>query len=861
MPSNAAQRQRDGETRANTTPTVKLWDGHKRIAVEWTGLHREPKLWTAKGDCLVYLYGKGHCNAGASFRIDFSALVRKRCYAFVKKYVDWQGLEFALPKTDDDWDRFYPKRMVSLYVPAAPGSTRSEISQQHLSIRNFLAWVTGLPLVGTHLGGEILALFRNMVLYRPFDTDSTTDLLAYLECAGYLDIVAQQNHALAVLYVAESLRQRDLYTRAFVHCVGLGERLYQSTEYTKISLVSRKLIRTASHDLKAKLDGAVEDLGSFLDEELSESRLGLPHGVRAHLDRFRSALSTFYTAKFGYFPPRDFDAKAVQAMSEDFEALYDLLVDDGAGTPGMVGGNNGGGLCMLQIIRTFDSRNSFETRQHPLPLLPTASEVLRKTRRMPWLGRGEMEKPTNRLVAHTALIKASNWRESSFKNGLVRMYRDFEGKSLEPSANKMDKSENVSITDARKVRWILIYAMCQVLRNISKQVPQVAGERAPYFLSASAADLPPWNTAIDTGMDVPILNSALPTMPECADEPWQPRFADGMEIKPDVDYFALTHGAERQRPEKLGRRQSMPVTQATVSPTTLSPSKPGTGNAIARRSTIRNSIRRRLRPGSASSATAPSFSPTKSAYHEIVIHGYGNGTNDVKLERRNTVGCDNSEAGRIPSASLPSHPRLPNITSPAFKHEPTPAQSRRSSNRSSNASSIGTLDSQAASGSASPATIITPEFEQTAVEPIIVRNSSHKSLTQRYPMKSVLETIGRTSSKRRGSLAGTAGQELPLPPTSQQQQQPPFTSGLSRAVSVRKSLLPESWTLAGRTATFEQDINEEDEVVTLQSEADEWVAMQAFLDDDDELDGRMAHKGATPGWEQYNDLGGLTEVR
>lgn len=44
MPSNAAQRQRDGETRANATPTVKLWDGHKRIAVEWTGLHRVSNL-------------------------------------------------------------------------------------------------------------------------------------------------------------------------------------------------------------------------------------------------------------------------------------------------------------------------------------------------------------------------------------------------------------------------------------------------------------------------------------------------------------------------------------------------------------------------------------------------------------------------------------------------------------------------------------------------------------------------------------------------------------------------------------------------------------------------------------------------
>lgn len=577
--------------------------------------------------------------------------------------------------------------------------------------------------------------------------------------------------------------------------------------------------------------------------------------MRAQLDRFRSTLWTFYTAKFGYFPPRDFDAKVIRAMQEDFEALYDLLVDDGAGMPGMMGGNNGGGLCILQIIRVFDSRNSFETRQHPLPLLPSASDV-RKTHRLPWLGRGEMEKPANRLLAHTALIKASNWRESCFKNGLVRMYRDFEGRSLQPSTNKVDKSGDVSITDARKVRWILIYGMCQVLRSISEQAPQVAGERAPYLLSASVAELPPWNTALDTAMEIPILHSALPTMPETADEPWQPKYSDGVEIKPDIDYFALTHSPERHQPEKLGRRQSMPVAQGAATPTTLSPSRPVSGNTLARRSTIRNSIRRRLRPGSASSATVTS-SPTKSAYHEIVIHGYGNGTNQVKLERRRTVGCDSPEVGRWPSAVLPNDSRLPSIPSPvAAPVPPPPTQSRSSSNRSSNASSVDTMDSQGVSGSTSPATIATAEFEQHATEPIIVRNSSHKSLTQRYAMKSVLDTINRTSSRRRLSLGG----KEPPPPMAQHQQPPSLPGSLSRASSVRKSLLPESWTLTAARATFEHDIDEEDEIVTLQSEADEWVAMQAFLDDD-ESGTQMAHEGATPGWEQYHDLGGLTEVR
>ncbi|KAJ3487416.1 hypothetical protein NLG97_g6418 [Lecanicillium saksenae] len=858
MPSSASRRLHDGETRANAAATMKLWDGHTRTAVGWSGLHREPELWATKGNCLVYLYGKGQCNAGASFRVHFSALLENRCYAFIAKYIDKQGRNFDMPKTDADWSRLRPKRTVSLYVPAAPGSTRAETARQHLSIRNFLAWISGLPLVGAHLGGEIVTLFRNMVTYRPPDADSTKDLLAYLDVARYLDIVAQPHHALAILYVAEFIRDQDLYTRAFVHCVGMGECVFRSTEYTKISLLSRKLIRTANRDLKSKLNSAIEDLGSFLDEELSETRLGLPHGVRAHLERFRTTLFTFYTAKFGYYPPRDFDPKVVQTMLDDFEALYDLLVDDGAGTPGMLGGNNGGGLCILQIIRTFDSWNSFESRRHPLPLLPSASEV-RRSRRLPWLGRGEKQKPANKLVAHTALIKASNWRESSFKNDLVRMYRDFEGKSLDPSTNKVDKAGNVSITDARKVRWILIYAMCQVLRSISQRAPQVEGERAPYFLTASVAELPPWSTALDTTMELPTPNNALPTMPQSADEPWQPRFAAGVEIKPDIDYFALTHNTERPTPTRLGRRQSMPVVQDAGSPPmTLSPSNSVSGNTLLRRSTIRNSIRRRLRPGTANSTNFPMLPLAKSVYHEIVVHGYGNGTNEVKLARRNTVGCDNTPTGNWSSEIkiTPNDPRLPNITSPAMIPESTSTQSRSGSNRSSNASSIGTVDSQVTSGPASPVTISTPEFEQNAVEPVIVRNSSHKSLTQRYPMKSVLETISRSSSKRRGSLASTIGGPKELPPLAQQS---PFPGSLSRGPSFRKSILPDGWMLTGRT-TVEHDIDEEDEIVTLQSEADEWIAMQAFLDNDG-LGDQSGHSAITPGWEQYNDLGGLTEVR
>lgn len=437
-----------------------------------------------------------------------------------------------------------------------------------------------------------------------------------------------------------------------------------------------------------------------MDEELSDTNLGLPPGVRAHLDRFRSALFTFYTAKFGYFPPRDFDARTIEIMAEDFEALYELLVDDGAGTAGMMGGNNGGGLCTLQIIRTFDNRNAFDIRQHPLPLLPVAAEV-RKTRRMSWLGRGDKDKPYNRLVAHTALIKASNWRETSFKNGLVQMYREFEGSTLQPSSNKADKVDSLSITDARKIRWILIYAMCQVLASVAERAPQVEGEQAPYFLTASVAELPPWNSAIDTKVSSSS-HSALPTMPLSADQPWQPRFTDGLDIKPDVDYLAMSHTTERQQPERLSRRQSMPSSHSAMSLKSLPTSN--SASSLTRRSTLRNSIKRRLRPRSSSLSAAPAAPQLpKSTYHEIVVHGYGNGTNEVKLERRNTVGCDKSEA-KVPKVpSLDTYlPILPLSNAAADR---PPKQGRSDSNRSSNASSIATLSSQGIPSPATPGTI------------------------------------------------------------------------------------------------------------------------------------------------------------
>lgn len=587
------------------------------------------------------------------------------------------------------------------------------------------------------------------------------------------------------------------------------------------------------------------------------------------MERFRSFLLAFYTQKLGYYPPREFGPSILSIMFQDFSALYDLLVDDGCAMPAPrpnIGGS--GGLCMLQLLQAFDRHNHFDTQRHPLPLLPeVAAQSIKRTpsRRTSWLptARGERgaSSANSKLLAHTALIRASNWRERSFKNDLVRAYREYEGQTI-VSPNPADKRERVSLVDARKVRWILIYTTYQVLRSVALRPVQVDGESAPYHLTATVDDLPPVTKHLEVqglGTSGSRKHAAM------EDDAVSPTMA---EIKPDIDYFALTHREpqQQQQPQQhtVGRRQSVSaVPDKTSRPLSRSES---VTRMLTRSSTLRKSFRRFK--SSTPTGTPEVVPPARRAYHEIVVHGYGNGTNDVNVDDASAKGKVGAWVAKPALASATAASE--GVVSSDTKHElldqagrrhSQPAESRVS-HRPSNASSVTTLDTDKLSSPASPSTESSSEFEQqqqqqqqqqrsdsATAEPVIVRNSSHKSLTQRYPMRTVLESIGRTSSMRRSSVSGKDSSSAP-------------TAGmLARGPSFRKSLIPESWTLGGSGVggrACESDIDEEDDVLTaLQAEAEEdWAAMQSFLDEDG------THKmKTTPAWEQYADLGGLTEMR
>ena len=86
-------------------------------------------------------------------------------------------------------------------------------------------------LVGEYLGHALVGLLYSMHEFRADVDDNLSDLLQYMDEEGYTDFVEQPNHALAALYLAETLQIDDLYVRAYAHCVGMGNELCGYSEY------------------------------------------------------------------------------------------------------------------------------------------------------------------------------------------------------------------------------------------------------------------------------------------------------------------------------------------------------------------------------------------------------------------------------------------------------------------------------------------------------------------------------------------------------------------------------------------------------------------------------------------------------
>ncbi|KAM3074766.1 hypothetical protein ACMFMG_008183 [Clarireedia jacksonii] len=339
------------------------------------------------------------------------------------------------------------------------------------------------------------------------DVNNVDDFVTYIEGqGGYADMRNTPDHALGIIHFAKHFQFKDMWIDAFAHCTGTSARLHECPGFKILSRQDRAYISRSRLEMDLRLDECGKMLSTFLSGELSDSHLKLSAGARAHLDKFRSFLHSYYVAKLGSCPclasqsgNSAFPKSIFKQTRSEFQKLYDFLVDtESFSEPSPV---FRGEVAALKSIAAFDGRYKITPLTYPLPLLPEVNHnhgVPTKqshSKRLSFGGKlsphaGRMQLDP-RLVTIAALNKATNRRDPKLiECTLVRAYRGFEKECVCPA--KTGSADMISPGEGRKIRWILIYSTLQVLIRATKVPEQVRATRnVPYNICVRTGGCPP----------------------------------------------------------------------------------------------------------------------------------------------------------------------------------------------------------------------------------------------------------------------------------------------------------------------------------------------------------------------------------
>ena len=321
-----------------------------------------------------------------------------------------------------------------------------------------------------------------------------------------------------------------------------------------ISRTSQALISRAHLEMDLRLEKSGLSLSNFLEDDLSGAYIGLGKEAHLHLERFRSFLHSFYISKHGYWPPTSLDRTSrslpksiYRSMYFEFRNLYDYLVDPTSGISLQDNKPVDGGICVFQNVLAFDKRHKYSPLPHPLPLVPKLPAQLNHSKSLGRLFGNRQAKLDRRIRAADALSAATNPYENRVMScSLVQEYLRFE------KSWTVREEATVSCADARKVRWILVYAIFQTLISVTRAPQEVRDtEGVSYPLCCQIGGTPPWQTK-DTARKV------KPTL-----QPLRTSLRDQiLELGPDMDILSarpspLTIPGKEAKTSFLPRRISI----------------------------------------------------------------------------------------------------------------------------------------------------------------------------------------------------------------------------------------------------------------------------------------------------------------
>ena len=390
------------------------------------------------------------------------------------------------------------------------------------------------------------------------------------------------------------------------------------------SRLTKALITRASLEMDIELSRTTRVLRDFLEDDLSSAYLGLTEGARYHLDRFRSFLHSFYVDKFGYWPPprgTTFSKALYRSLYFDFKNLYDYVVDSESTADLASQKLASGGICVLQNVTSFDKRHKFPSLPHPMPLLPCQVPIRKQRtesqKSLKTLALGSrQDREEQHLGARAALLLATNRSDTSIVDApIIQAYMRFERQCAVAR-----RDEKVSITDARKVRWLLIYGTLQYLISALRAPAEVRDTESPkYFMCCLVGEHAQWqseakSTSIST---TPSINNSVDHLHSQANSRPPSSFSSPKRqssIEPDCqnyDYLLHTNTDPGSRRTSVDIPAPLKISQTSKTSNT----RPGRRLSLPSLGSRRNSIH--LKP---------------QTHCEILVHGYGNGLNKTNLQ-------------------------------------------------------------------------------------------------------------------------------------------------------------------------------------------------------------------------------------
>lgn len=629
---------------------IKRWDTETKMATPWHIPPRDSDLFMANGNCLVYLCSKEAPVRNAVFRIPLANIHDKHFSDIFHIYES----HLASMRPQHHADLTTTAGLCELFIPAPEILDGQDPSIWHVTMRNFFAFLCDRPVVGASLTRTLLDLHRRITRIRPNSPDNNRDFFVYLNKMGYLDFNFCPDYALASLQIAEQFEVSDLWVDAFTHCVGMSNILVMSSEYETASPSAKVAITKASMEVDIFLGRVTKALSNFLEDALSPSRLGLGQDARVHLDRFRSFLHSFYVEKFGYWPPSTkerFPKALFKSMYFDFRDLYDLLSDSGSSDSLMDQRPATGGICVTQNISAFNKRHKFDPLPHSMPLLPeplgTSDTRSQRSGRLGAVLGSQQHKGADSHFVQATLFEALNKQNLKlFSSPLVRAYLHFEKQWSQRRDIK------ISVAESRKVRWILIYGVLQMLISVLRAPREVRDIEGPtYPLCSPKPVSPPWIEARVQVTTQPLVVDTVATNTSLLSEKLEPVLEEEdepkIEIAPDCE---KTDFIARPRSSRSFRPRFNSISSSIHRPSSSASSPSRFGGSTIRSFSLINKMRK----------PPPLPKPERPKFCAIVVDGYGDGM-DATYENgsRPTTAEEDPFVLLAPSEPLPEAREVP----------------------------------------------------------------------------------------------------------------------------------------------------------------------------------------------------------